>query len=58
MKTYLLDYGYLMRIPETNLIGLSNDGIIASNLKEVHSLAFTNNMIKYNIMILDKLISN
>ena len=48
MKTYLLDYGYLMRIPETNLIGLTNDGTIASNLKEVHSLAFTNNMIKYN----------
>jgi len=48
MRNYLLDYNYLIRIPETNLIGLSTDGMIAANLKEVHSLAFTNNMIKYN----------
>lgn len=48
IKQHLIENHYLTVIPETELIGLTTQGTIAANLKEVHSLAFSNIMLKYD----------
>jgi len=46
IKMHLIENNFIHFIPETEFIGLTSIGTIASNLKEVHSLAFANAMYK------------
>ena len=46
IRKHLIENNFITFIPETEFIGLTTVGTIASNLKEVHSLAFANAMYK------------
>ena len=46
IRNHLIENNFITFIPETEFIGLTTVGSIASNLKEVHSLAFANAMYK------------
>ena len=48
IETFLLDEGFFYKIPETELTGLTTIGTIASNIKEMHCLAFSTIMYKFD----------
>ncbi len=48
IESFLLEEGFFYKIPETELTGLTHLGTIASNIKEMHCLAFSTVMYNHD----------